>query len=129
MGFFYISDDGTVGDAEHGNAVVVLVAGGEIDYAVSPQLKERIAGRIDEGFTRVVLDLSTATFVDSTAIGALVSAATRLHELGDGTLAIVCPQENTRVLRIFEIAGVDSVIALHSSREEAVAELAAVGLR
>jgi anti-sigma B factor antagonist len=127
MGFFYISDDGTVGGVERGNAVVVLVAGGEIDYAASPQLKERIAGRIDEGITRVVLDLSTVTFIDSTAIGALVSAAMRLHELGEGTLAIVCPQENTRVLRIFEIAGVDSVIALHGSREAAVAELAAVG--
>jgi anti-sigma B factor antagonist len=127
MGFFYISDDGTVGDAEHGNAVVALVAGGEIDYAASPQLKERIAARIDEGITRVVLDLSTVTFIDSTAIGALVSAAMRLRELGEGTLAIVCPEENRRVLRIFEIAGVESLIALHSSREEAVAELAAVG--
>lgn len=127
MGFFYISDDGTVGDAKHGNAVVVLVAGGEIDYAASPQLKDRIAARIDEGFTRVVLDLSTVTFIDSTAIGALVSAALGLHALGEGTLAIVCPEENTRVLRIFEIAGVESLIALHSSCEEAVAELAAVG--
>jgi anti-sigma B factor antagonist len=127
MGFFYISDDGTVGGAEHGSAVVVLVAGGEIDYAASPQLKERLAARMDQGITRVVLDLSTVTFIDSTAIGALVSAATRLHELGEGTLAIVCPEENRRVLRIFEIAGVESLIALHSSREEAVAELAAVG--
>jgi anti-sigma B factor antagonist len=127
MGFFYISDDGTVGDVEQGSAVVVLVAGGEIDYAASPQLKERIAGLIDEGITRVVLDLSTVTFIDSTAIGALVSAALRLHELGEGSLAIVCPEENRRVLRIFEIAGVESLIALHDSRDEAVAELAAVG--
>jgi anti-sigma B factor antagonist len=126
MGFFYISDDGTVGGAEHGNDVVVLVAGGEIDYSASPQLSERLSERIDGGNARVVLDLSTVTFIDSTAIGALVAAATRLHELGSGTLAVVCPEENRRVVRIFEIAGVDSVIALHNTREGAIAELATV---
>lgn len=126
MGFFYISDDGTVGGAEHGNDVVVLVAGGEIDYSASPQLSERLSERIDGGSARVVLDLSTVTFIDSTAIGALVAAATRLHELGRGTLAVVCPEENRRVVRIFEIAGVDSVIALHNTREGAIAELATV---
>ncbi len=126
MGFFYISDDGTVGGAQHGNDVVVLVAGGEIDYSASPQLSERLSERIDGGITRVVLDLSTVTFIDSTAIGALVSAATRLRELGGGTLAVVCPEENRRVVRIFEIAGVDSVIAMHGSREDAIAELATV---
>jgi anti-sigma B factor antagonist len=126
MGFFYISDDGTVGGAAHGHDVVVLVAGGEIDYSASPQLSERLTERIDGGITRVVLDLSTVTFIDSTAIGALVSAATRLRELGGGTLAVVCPEENRRVVRIFEIAGVDSVIAMHGSREDAIAELATV---
>lgn len=126
MGFFYISDDGTVDGAQHGNDVVVLVAGGEIDYSASPQLSERLSERIDSGITRVVLDLSTVTFIDSTAIGALVSAATRLRELGGGTLAVVCPEENRRIVRIFEIAGVDSVIAMHGSREDAIAELATV---
>jgi anti-sigma B factor antagonist len=126
MGFFYISDDGTVDGAQHGNDVVVLVAGGEIDYSASPQLSERLNERIDSGITRVVLDLSTVTFIDSTAIGALVSAATRLRELGGGTLAVVCPEENRRIVRIFEIAGVDSVIAMHGSREDAIAELATV---
>lgn len=126
MGFFYISDDGTVDGAQHGNDVVVLVAGGEIDYSASPQLSERLSERIDSGITRVVLDLSTVTFIDSTAIGALVSAATRLRELDGGTLAVVCPEENRRIVRIFEIAGVDSVIAMHGSREDAIAELATV---
>jgi anti-sigma B factor antagonist len=127
MGFFYISDDGTVNGADCGNDVAVLIAGGELDYSASPQLSERLSERIDGGSTHMVLDLSTVTFIDSTAIGALVASATRLNELGTGTLAIVCPEENRRVQRIFEIAGVDSVIALHGSREDAITELATVG--
>jgi anti-sigma B factor antagonist len=127
MGFFYISDDGTVDSGQQGNDVVVLVAGGEIDYSASPQLSERLSERIDGGITRVVLDLSTVTFIDSTAIGALVAMATRLHEHGGGLLLVVCPDENRRILRIFEIAGVESLIAGHRSREEALAELAVAG--
>jgi anti-sigma B factor antagonist len=123
MGFFYISDEPTDG-ATHGEDVAVLVAGGELDYAASPQLKARLSKSVDVGARHVVLDLSTVTFIDSTAIGVLVGAVMRLREAVDGSLSIVCTDENLRVLRIFEIAGIDSLIALHSSREEALAELA-----
>jgi anti-sigma B factor antagonist len=127
MSFFYISDDVAVGGMEHGHDVVVMVAGGEIDYAASPQLSERLADHISVGIRHLVLDLSAVTFIDSTAIGVLVGAVMRLHEAGGGSLAVVCAEENRRVLRIFEIAGVDSLIALHSSREEALSELATAG--
>jgi anti-sigma B factor antagonist len=123
MGFFYISDEPTDG-ATHGEDVAVLVAGGELDYAASPQLKARLNKSIDAGARHVVLDLSMVTFIDSTAIGVLVGVVMRLREAAEGSMAIVCADENLRVLRIFEIAGIDSLIALHSSREEALAELA-----
>ena len=121
MGFFYIGDDGSVGLADHGCDLAVLLAGGEIDYAASPQLGERMADHIDAGIRRLVLDMSTVTFIDSTAIGVLVAAALRLRELG-GFLAIVCGAENTRVHRIFEIAGIDGLIALRRTREEVYSE-------
>jgi anti-anti-sigma factor len=127
MGFFYISDEVDDGAGAYGEDLAVLVAGGELDYAASPQLKERLTETIDAGMRRLVLDLSMATFIDSTAIGVLVGAVMRLHELGGGALTIVCAEENRRVLRIFEIAGVDSLIALHRSREEALSELALAG--
>jgi anti-sigma B factor antagonist len=127
MGFFYISDEVGDGAAAYGDDLAVLVAGGELDYAVSPQLKERLDESIDSGVRRLVLDLSMATFIDSTAIGVLVGAVMRLREAGNGSLTVVCAEENRRVLRIFEIAGVDSLIALHRSREEALSELAPAG--
>jgi anti-sigma B factor antagonist len=74
-----------------------------------------------------VLDLSMVTFIDSTAIGVLVGAVMRLREVEGGSLTVVCADENQRVLRIFEIAGVESLITLHSSREEALSELAVAG--
>ena len=124
MAFFYIGDETAHEGVEHGEDVVVLVAGGEIDYAASPQLRERIDAHIDAGGRRVVVDLSMVTFIDSTAIGVLVGAVMRLRELGEGSLTVVCADDNDRVLRIFEIAGLDSLIGLHHSREEALSALA-----
>jgi len=127
MSFFFISDEVTTEGLARFGDVVVLVAGGEIDYAASPQLRERLADCVIAGKRRLMLDLSAVTFIDSTAIGVLVGAVMRMHELGGGSLAVVCNEENKRVLRIFEIAGVESLIELHYSREEALSALASAG--
>jgi anti-sigma B factor antagonist len=127
MGFFYISDEVAVEGMGDSGGVALVVAGGEIDYAASPQLKARIAEHVDAGRINLVLDLSTVTFIDSTAIGVLMGAVMRLDELADGSVAVVCAEQNKRVLRIFEIAGIDSLIDVHSSREEAISALAPAG--
>jgi anti-sigma B factor antagonist len=119
MSSFYISDDIA------GDEVVVLVVGGEIDYEASPQLKERISAHIKANRRHLVLDLSWATFIDSTAIGVLVGAVTRLEEAGGGSLAVVCTHE--KVLQIFEITGLDRMVVLYRSRDEAISALALAG--
>jgi len=126
MNFFYIGEDETFERAQEDD-VGILVAGGELDFAASPQLSEGLADHINAGMTRLVLDFSLVTFIDSTAIGALVGAAVRLQENGGGSLAVVCPEENRRVLRIFEITGIESMVSLHHSREEALAALMIAG--
>jgi anti-sigma B factor antagonist len=123
MSFFYFTDDATDHGAEHDDDVVILVAGGELDYAASPQFRERMAEAITAG-RRLVVDLSPATFIDSTAIGALVGAVMRLREHGGGSLAVVCSEENRQVLRTFDIAGVTGLIQLHPSCEAALLALA-----
>jgi anti-anti-sigma factor len=125
MGFFYISEDTVAADA--GDQPMVLVVGGELDHHASPGLREHIAGLIDAGERRLVLDLSAVTFIDSTAIGVLVGAAVRLQETSGGTVAVVCGPENVRVRRIFDIAGVESVITLCPSRDDALLALAMAG--
>ncbi len=119
MSSFYIGDGTTCDD------VVVLAVGGEIDYAASPQLRERILAHIKADRRRLVLDLSAATFIDSTAIGVLTGAATKLREADGGSLAVVCTHEN--VLQIFTISGLESMISLYSSCEEALTALAVAG--
>ena len=122
MSTFYISDE-TV-DAAAAGGVGVLAAGGEIDYAASPLLHERIARHIKAGTRHLIIDLSEATFIDSTAIGVLVGAVGSLREACGGTLAVVCMHEN--VLKIFEISGLQAAIAMYRTRGEAMSALALV---
>jgi anti-anti-sigma factor len=126
MGFFFISDDVTTGNAEDGD-VIVLVATGELDFDATPRFKAHVLRHVSAGRHRVVLDLSTVTFIDSTAIGALVGVMVRFQRVGEMPLAVVCSEDNRRLLRIFDVAGVAGVVTLHPSREEAVRELAATG--
>jgi len=123
MSFFSISEDANDPVLGSGGGVGLLVASGEFDYAAVPHLRHSILAQIEAGRRHLLLDLSEVTFLDSTAIGLLVSGAARLRYAGDGSLSVVCSPENERVLRIFEIAGVASAVALYSSRGEAVAAL------
>jgi len=122
MRTFYIADEVRVEDAS--SDLSILVVGGEVDYEVSPQLKAHMMRAIKAGARRLVLDLSDVTFIDSTAIGVIAGAVEKLDEAG-GSLAIVSTHE--KVVQIFEITGLDSVITLHASREEALAALAVAG--
>jgi len=124
MSSFYISDETTFEEAATGG-VGVFLAGGEIDYAASPQLKEHITRHIKAGTQHLVIDLSPATFIDSTAIGVLMGAVGSLREAGGGTLGVVCVHDN--VLKIFEISGLQAAITLYRSREEALSALTMVG--
>jgi anti-anti-sigma factor len=125
MSRFYI-DNATRNDVARSADIAVLIAGGEIDYMASPRLRERLIDSVRSGSRHVVLDLSAVTFIDSSAIGALVAAATSLRASGGGSVTVVCDEGNERVLRIFDIAGVASLIAVHSSWGHALSALDAM---
>src|SRR5271154_3541725 len=123
MRSFYIGDNFEVDDVD--GEFALLVMGGELDYEVSPQIRARLVGAIKDGRRRLVLDLTEVTFIDSTAIGVLAGTVVKLDEAGGGSLAVVCSHE--KVVQIFEITGLDNVITVHGSREEAVSALSLAG--
>lgn len=120
MRTFYIGDDVLLEDM--GPEVAIIVVGGEVDFEVSPQLKARLMRAIKAGSRRLILDLTDVTFIDSTAIGVLAGTVEKLDEWGGGSLSVVCNHE--KVVQIFEITGLDSVVTIHASREDALAAAA-----
>ena len=112
---FHISDEEI--DAE----TQVIELGGEIDLYTAPEFKERMVELIERGKKRIVVDLSEATFIDSTTLGVLVGGVKRLRP-ANGSLALVCTDQN--ITKIFEITGLDRVFPIHASRDEALAAVA-----
>ena len=100
--------------------VAVVIADGYVDFDAAPALKQNIMRQIDEGNRHLVVDLSAADFIDSTAIGVLVGALKRLQDCR-GSLAVVCTNDNIR--NVFEIVGLDDMIPMHRSRDDAVSAL------
>ena len=98
----------------------VIELGGEIDLYTAPEFKERMVELIEAGKKHIVVDLSKATFIDSTTLGVLVGGVKRLRPSG-GALALVCTDQN--ITKIFEITGLDRVFPIHESREAALESL------
>ena len=92
-----ISPDDTapfsIDDIEVDATTHVVDVAGEVDLYSAPELKEHVLAAIDAGKTRIVVDLSRTTFIDSTTLGVLVGARKRLREY-DGALAVVCADED-----------------------------------
>jgi anti-sigma B factor antagonist len=96
----------------------LLRARGELDLYAAPELKRRLASAIDGGKTCIVVDLTDAAFMDSTALGVLLGALKRLR-VRNGALAIA--SEQPTILRILEVTGMNQVLDLHSTARDALA--------
>ena len=90
---------------------------GEVDVYTAPRLREAVVSAIDGGSLRLVVDVDKVEFLDSTGVGVLVGALKKVRS-GGGTLDIVCTQP--RLLKIFEITGLDKVFGLHPTVDAAV---------
>ncbi len=92
-----------------GEASAVISVGGEVDHDTAPQLDRAVRAALSDGVRRVVVDLSTTGFMDSSGLGALVG----LSKAADGAtaLVVVCPQPSLR--KLFAISRLDEVLTVY----------------
>jgi anti-sigma B factor antagonist len=84
-----------------------------IDVDAVPVLRQQFRAALDVRAGRVIeVDMAAVTFIDSAGLGVLVSALKQAR-LRDGDLAIT--NVSARVMKIFEITGLDKVFALPAS--------------
>jgi anti-sigma B factor antagonist len=96
----------------------VLEVKGEVDLYTSPQLKDKVTEMIEQGNSRLVIDLTGVGFMDSSGLGVLVTALKRARER-DGSLSLVCPEGS--VHKVLTITGLDRVFPIYTSVSEAAA--------
>lgn len=103
-----------VDESSDGRATLIRVEG-DFDLATCSTLEEALAGA-NVG-RRVVIDLTACTFLDSSAVRVLVHAA-RAAEAAGGDVALVA--QDPGILRVLEIATVESVLPVHEAVESAL---------
>ena len=104
-------------ESDH-NGIPVLTVRGEVDVSTAPELRERLMLLAERGCTTAVVDLSDVSFVDSTALGVLVSGVKRLRSAG-GELNLVITQPH--ITKVFDITGLTEVFSIYPTLDAAVA--------
>src|ERR671918_372151 len=103
-------------DAE---GVVVVSVEGEHDIYTAPTLRERLEEALGRG-GGIVVDLTRATFVDSSVLGALLDARRRALESNQGFVVCVGDTVEPGVQRILDITGLVPVLPVLRGRDEAI---------
>jgi anti-sigma B factor antagonist len=100
------------------SGLAVLTISGEHDLSTAPNLRRRLNALLDEG-TATVVDLSPATFIDSSILGVILDGRRRAEEAEIG-FAVARSNGSDAVDRVLEVTGLRAELPVHARREEAV---------
>jgi anti-sigma B factor antagonist len=107
--------------------VLFVVVRGEHDIYTAPALRDRLDQALGSGSEApaakpvgIVVDLSAATFLDSSILGALLEARRQALEKGIGYVVCLGDAPEAGVQRILEITGLVPVFPVVRSRDEAL---------
>jgi anti-sigma B factor antagonist len=96
--------------------VRVVEAAGEVDLVTAPALRTALTNALDESpGGPCVVDLTGVTFLDSAGLTTLIEVNQRAHSLR------VVVGSNRPVIRPIQLTGLDGVLALYGTLEEALA--------
>jgi anti-anti-sigma factor len=97
---------------------VVIAPEGELDLARVSEFRNELYQAAGEAAPRLVVDLSSVSFIDSSALGAIVDVQNRLRR-DQRQLAVVAP-EGTAVAVMLTLAGFRARLPVFETREAAL---------
>ena len=106
-----------VRDVERRDDAVIVRLAGELDLYNAPEMRSALLELCSEQPGRLVVDLGEVDFVDSTALGVLIEARTKLANRQSFFLA--SPGLETH--RALTISGLDQHLSVHDTVESALA--------
>jgi anti-sigma B factor antagonist len=100
----------------------VVTVRGEVDMSHEEELRAELRRAVRSGADGIVVDLTECEFIDSTGVRALLlSREAQESENGPDGLAVAASSE--QILRILSVMGVDRVIPIRPTVDEAAAAL------
>lgn len=101
---------------DYADARILKVNEERIDAAIAIQFKEAVRQNMGSEAPRVVLDLSSVNFLDSSGLGSIVAAMKLLGP--DRTLELAGLQNS--VARVFSLTRMDTVFTIYETIEDAI---------
>lgn len=96
--------------------VTVVEVNGRVDSMNANQLGDALSGEIENGNVQLVLDLAGVDYMSSAGLREIVNALKKVKPKGD--LRIAQPTE--RVLEVLEMAGLNTILKIFHTQNEAV---------
>lgn len=107
---------------DHGFSVITLP--GESDAYVAPRIRSDLAAALG-GESPLVVDLTQATFIDSTIVGVLLEGLADCEKRERPLLLLLPDDAAPEVHRLFEITGLAALLPVVRSWDEATSRVTA----
>jgi anti-sigma B factor antagonist len=98
---------------EEGGAVIAAFSG-EVDLEHSPKAREVLLSCVNRG-SKVLVDLSAVSYIDSSGVASLVEAFQRAKKSG---VVFALVSVNAPARRVLELARLDKVFTIHETLSE-----------
>ncbi|MGL6105428.1 anti-sigma F factor antagonist [Romboutsia sp.] len=93
----------------------------ELDHHISNEVREEIDNiLISKAIKNIIFDFKNIIFMDSSGIGVIIGRYKKISSDG-GKVSVV--NVNARVKKIFDLSGMNKIIGVYDTREEAISSL------
>ena len=109
-----------ISSRERSGGVCVLSLVGELNITCADRLTRAVVSILRLRAQHVIVDLSQVDFIDASGLRALLTAA---RDVGSAGRLLVLAGPSSSAARVFEIVGLERIVAVMPSIEAAVASL------
>jgi len=102
--------------------VYVVHVTGEVDMSHEEELRGELRTAVAAEAKGIVVDLTECEFIDSSGVRALLLSREAQHA-DDGTERLAVAASSEQILRILSVMGIDRVIPIRPTVEDAAAEI------
>jgi anti-sigma B factor antagonist len=100
---------------ENGSWVLILT--GEIDASNSVELDAAVSEVLEEGAKKILIDCSELDYISSAGLGVFMSY---LDDFEENNVKMVIFNLKDKVFQVFHILGLDQLITIRPTKEEAL---------
>ncbi|MDJ1482144.1 STAS domain-containing protein [Cytophagaceae bacterium YF14B1] len=97
--------------------LTILVVDGELDASSSILLDESIESVVAQGKKKILIDGQSLNYISSAGLGVFMSHVQEFEEKG---IQMILFGLNEKVLRVFQILGLDQLLSITASEDEAI---------